>query len=409
VDTVDFFISYTKADKGWAEWIAWQLEANGYSARLQAWDFTPGRDFVHEMQQAAQGARRTIAVLSPAYLESRFGEAEWRAAFEQDPTGEKGLLVPVRVATVNPPALLASRIYIDLADIADEQTARTRLLNELEGVRRGRLKPSRAPSFPPETTPAAAPTGTSATTPAPAIEPPFPGTAQPPHLARSQRKTPGVVPGGRRPHLTRRSLWTVTGLLTALLVIVALMVAVTRQHANQARSQPPATPSTAVAVWPQACLPPGYSPKKVVAVPGSSGAGLSFPTVATQVTGDTHQLNIRLAGALAGRAPRGMQLMLLRRAETTSQDSTPEHNSGDGLYRAKGTMTVKGGCWTTDLQPLGYSRAKGLVWDYYLVLAPDAVAGQLKQWGAKKNGPGLDDGGLDQARVRKLVYFVVTT
>jgi hypothetical protein len=25
----DFFISYTKADKSWAEWIAWTLEAAG--------------------------------------------------------------------------------------------------------------------------------------------------------------------------------------------------------------------------------------------------------------------------------------------------------------------------------------------------------------------------------------------
>jgi hypothetical protein len=27
----DFFVSYTEVDRGWAEWIAWQLEAAGYS------------------------------------------------------------------------------------------------------------------------------------------------------------------------------------------------------------------------------------------------------------------------------------------------------------------------------------------------------------------------------------------
>jgi len=33
VDAVkDFFISYTSADRHWAEWIAWQLEANDYSS-----------------------------------------------------------------------------------------------------------------------------------------------------------------------------------------------------------------------------------------------------------------------------------------------------------------------------------------------------------------------------------------
>jgi phage replication-related protein YjqB (UPF0714/DUF867 family) len=37
----DFFISYTGADRAWAEWIAVQLEAAGYSTVLQAWDFRP--------------------------------------------------------------------------------------------------------------------------------------------------------------------------------------------------------------------------------------------------------------------------------------------------------------------------------------------------------------------------------
>jgi hypothetical protein len=72
-----------------------QLEAAGYSTVLQAWDFRPGSDFLHQMQQATTSAGRTIAVLSPAYFGSKFSEAEWRAAFVKDPTGELGLLVPV--------------------------------------------------------------------------------------------------------------------------------------------------------------------------------------------------------------------------------------------------------------------------------------------------------------------------
>jgi hypothetical protein len=30
----DFFISYNKADRRWAEWIAWQLEETGYTTSL---------------------------------------------------------------------------------------------------------------------------------------------------------------------------------------------------------------------------------------------------------------------------------------------------------------------------------------------------------------------------------------
>jgi hypothetical protein len=49
-------------------------------------------------------------VLSPAYLGSAFGGAEWQAVFAKDPTGEHGLLLPVRVEDVEPPGLLKTRI-----------------------------------------------------------------------------------------------------------------------------------------------------------------------------------------------------------------------------------------------------------------------------------------------------------
>jgi tetratricopeptide (TPR) repeat protein len=137
----DFFISYTGANRHWAEWIAVQLEAAGYTTLLQDWDFRPGSDFVHEMQQTTSSAVRTIAVLSPAYFGSAFSEAEWRAAFIKDPTGEAGLLVPVRVQPCEPPGLLGSRVYIDLVD-ADEPTARRLLLT---GVDQSGARPTTAP------------------------------------------------------------------------------------------------------------------------------------------------------------------------------------------------------------------------------------------------------------------------
>src|SRR5215468_7914028 len=102
----DFFISYNSGDRSWAEWIAWQLEEAGYTTVLQAWDFRPGGNWALDMQQADVHARRTLAVLSPDFLTSAFTQPEWAAAFAQDPTGEKGVLVPVRVRTCNPEGLL---------------------------------------------------------------------------------------------------------------------------------------------------------------------------------------------------------------------------------------------------------------------------------------------------------------
>src|SRR5215471_3837033 len=139
-----FFISYNKADRSWAEWIAWYLEEAGYTTIIQAWDFRPGLNFVQQMQQAVREAERTITVLSTNYLEALYTYPEWQAAFQQDPRGEKGILVPVRIQECKPPGLLGLISYIDLVGL-DETAVHQTLL---EGVRQGRNKPPTAPLFP---------------------------------------------------------------------------------------------------------------------------------------------------------------------------------------------------------------------------------------------------------------------
>ncbi len=73
----DFFVSFNQADRAWATWIAWVLEEAGYSVFFQDWDFKG--NFVLEMNKAHAQSRRTIAVLSPDYLTSRFTAPEWAA------------------------------------------------------------------------------------------------------------------------------------------------------------------------------------------------------------------------------------------------------------------------------------------------------------------------------------------
>jgi tetratricopeptide (TPR) repeat protein len=141
---VDFFVSYTSADRPWAEWIAWELEAAGYHVVVQAWDMPAGSNFVHEMHEATRSGARTIAVLSPAFLASGFCEAEWGAAFRSDPVGRERRLVPVRVRECNPDGLLGSVVYADVVGLS-EQASRDALLAAVSAVRG---KPPEAPAFP---------------------------------------------------------------------------------------------------------------------------------------------------------------------------------------------------------------------------------------------------------------------
>jgi tetratricopeptide (TPR) repeat protein len=110
----DFFISYNKADRAWAEWIAWQLDEAGYTTIVQAWDFRPGSNFVLGMQHAAIESARTIGVLSSDYLNALFTQPEWAAAFAQDLP--EGLAAATSDALRLDEALMALRKY-SLADV----------------------------------------------------------------------------------------------------------------------------------------------------------------------------------------------------------------------------------------------------------------------------------------------------
>ncbi|QDT14431.1 toll/interleukin-1 receptor domain-containing protein [Alienimonas californiensis] len=111
---VDFFVSYTGADAAWAEWVALELERLGFSTVVQCWDFLPGSSFVDLMHKATQSADRTIAILTPEYLESAMAAKEWQAALLQDADVGKRKLIPVRVKDFKPSGLLEQVVYIDL-------------------------------------------------------------------------------------------------------------------------------------------------------------------------------------------------------------------------------------------------------------------------------------------------------
>ena len=139
----DFFISYNRHDKQWAEWIAWTLEEAGYTVVIQAWDFRPGGNFVLDMQRAVAETQATIAVLSETFLQSDYTAPEWAAVFARDPRSAARKLIPVRVGECQPTGLLAQIVYVDLVGVAEEQ-ATDLFLSALQE----RAKPATKPGFP---------------------------------------------------------------------------------------------------------------------------------------------------------------------------------------------------------------------------------------------------------------------
>ena len=135
---MDFFVSYTQADRQRADWIARVLEEFGYTAFIQARDIRPGSNFVLEMDRATIEADRVIAVLSPDYLAARYPKAEWSAALAN------GKLLPVRVRECELKGLLGAVAYIDLVGL-EEPAAKKALVS---GVQRPSDRPVKAARVP---------------------------------------------------------------------------------------------------------------------------------------------------------------------------------------------------------------------------------------------------------------------
>ena len=150
MDAKDFFISYTQADRSFAEWIAWTLEEAGRSTVFQAWDFRVGENFVLKMNEALEKCRQVIAVISPHYLEKMFTQLEYAAVLALDPNARR--LLPVRVVPCAMPPTLRPIAYCDLVGL-DESTAKARLL---DAVRTDRPLPATRPPFPSTAYPGAA-------------------------------------------------------------------------------------------------------------------------------------------------------------------------------------------------------------------------------------------------------------
>jgi len=136
------FISYTKVNEEWAEWVAWILDGK-YDVKIQKWHIRPGMDFIQEMKDFIDKSDILVPILSPDYFESDFCKNEINPFLASDPVGKRREIIPVRGIKFDLPRHFLSRVYIDLVGL-DEETAKQALLDGF----RDNGKPETKPSFP---------------------------------------------------------------------------------------------------------------------------------------------------------------------------------------------------------------------------------------------------------------------
>ncbi|WP_157474177.1 TIR domain-containing protein [Parafrankia sp. EUN1f] len=123
----DFYVSCADEDKDKkvGEWVAWHLENGGrYKVQRPEWgssgDSLPaGTDWSSRVKDAVRESRITVALVSDAYLTQVLRAVS--DAFDADPDGATGRLLPVRIEDCPPTGLLAGIIPVNLTNLLRTQ------------------------------------------------------------------------------------------------------------------------------------------------------------------------------------------------------------------------------------------------------------------------------------------------
>lgn len=143
----DVFISYSSKDRPWVrQELLPRLEAHGLRACIDYRDFAVGAPILTEIERALLTSRKTLLVMSPAYMQSGWTEFENLLLQTLDPSSQNQRLIPLRKEECEIPLRIRYLIYVDFAapdDLAFEWERLLKALGAPEGSAGGTSDPPR--------------------------------------------------------------------------------------------------------------------------------------------------------------------------------------------------------------------------------------------------------------------------
>jgi hypothetical protein len=130
----DAFISYSHHDKKWVrDWLLPQLEARGLQVCIDFRDFEPGLPILVNMENAVERSRKTLIVLTPAWVKSEWATFEGLLIQTDDPAGRRARLIPLRLKSCKQPRRIAMLTYVDFTQPAEVEFQLGRLVVAIGG------------------------------------------------------------------------------------------------------------------------------------------------------------------------------------------------------------------------------------------------------------------------------------
>lgn len=133
--TYDVFISYSSQDKVWVRGeLLTRLEAAGLKTFIDFRDFQLGAPSITEIERGLLASRKTLLVLTPAYLTSGWTEFETLLLQTADPTNRLRRLIPLLKDRCDLPQRIRFLTYVDFTDPTERNFAWHKLLTSLDAT-----------------------------------------------------------------------------------------------------------------------------------------------------------------------------------------------------------------------------------------------------------------------------------
>lgn len=128
----DVFISYSTQNKVWVRGeLLTRLKSVGLKCCIDYRDFRLGAPAIAELKRAATTSRKTLLVLTPDYLQSKWTEFERYLLQTHDPLNKELRLIPLLKELCDLPEDIAYLTYLNFAEADDEGFAWMQLLTAL--------------------------------------------------------------------------------------------------------------------------------------------------------------------------------------------------------------------------------------------------------------------------------------
>ncbi len=131
----DVFISYHPRDGDWVwEWLLPRLEQAGLRVCIDQNCFQPGAPVATEIERAVSESRRTLVVMTPAWVESQWDQFEALLIHQKDAAARIRRLIPVLLKPCDPPDRIKLLQWVDLTEAERQEEQLGRVIDDIKGV-----------------------------------------------------------------------------------------------------------------------------------------------------------------------------------------------------------------------------------------------------------------------------------